>query len=216
VDELLERADIAYDRAIFGGDAAALPALLDELKRAEAAIALARGRLLHAKFMQEWDRQAPDVAEEHALLTRAAELYRSIGDLRGQAQSVFFVGCYHHVVHGDNTAALPHFELALELATRAGDDLLRSYAIRHLGVVAHASGDLAEARRLLGESTDLRRALGFTAGVAANLVGLAYVAKADGRDPEALIAEAARLAQESGAHAILRQVEALRGEASQT
>lgn len=214
MEDLIARANTAYDRAIFGGDFEALPGVLDELKRAEAAVALARGRLLHAKFMQEWDRQAAYLAEEHALLSRAAELYRSMGDLVGEAEAVFFIGCFHQLAQDDNAAALPCFELALDLATRAGDDLMRSYALRHLGVVAHMGGNLADGRRLLEESTGLRRALGFTSGVAANLIGLAYVAKAEGRDADALIAEAAELAESSGADAILRQATAFHSKAS--
>jgi tetratricopeptide (TPR) repeat protein len=217
VEDLLERATIAYDLAVFQGNRAALPATIEELRVAEAAICLARGRLLHAQFMQDWDRDASYLAEEYYLFNRAAEIYRAIGDVRGEAESVFFVGCFHQVVRDNNPSALPFFARALELSTEIGDDLIRSYALRHLGISAHATGNLPDARRLLEESTELRRRLGFISGVASNLVGLAYVARAAGRraEADALIAESAELAEASGANAILRQAAAFHAEAAE-
>lgn len=84
-----------------------------------------------------------------------------------------------------------------------------SEALRHLGIAAHAAGRLDEARARLEESTLLRRELGQQAGVAANLIGLGYIAAGQGRrdDAFATLAEAADLATASGAHRILRSVE---------
>lgn len=58
----------------------------------------------------------------------------------------------------------------------------------------------------------LRREIGFLPGVAANLVGLAYVAAGQGRRDDALslIDEAGSIADTSGAQAIMRQVEEAR------
>src|SRR6266508_3799215 len=55
------------------------------------------------------------------------------------------------------------------------------------------------------ESTRLRRDLGFSAGVAANLVGLAYLSAELGRPDESgpLLDEAADLADRAGAAAVL-------------
>ncbi len=53
-----------------------------------------------------------------------------------------------------------------------------------------ASRSEDEARALLEESTALRRTLGFTAGVAANLVGLIYLADGDEATISAQIEEA--------------------------
>jgi hypothetical protein len=47
-------------------------------------------------------------------------------------------------------------------------------------------------------------------GVAANLVGLIYIAAAEGRREDALAAEAADVARVSGAHGISRRVEETR------
>ncbi len=66
------------------------------------------------------------------------------------------------------------------------------------------------------ESVRLRRELGLMPGVAANLVGLIYIAAGQGRldDALALAAEAAAIAKASGADAILRQVEEARAHVS--
>ena len=50
-----------------------------------------------------------------------------------------------------------------------------------LNFAAHAAGGRGR-EALLRESTDLRRELGFDAGVAANLIGHAYLAAELGRD----------------------------------
>lgn len=86
--------------------------------------------------------------------------------------------------------------------------LALSYALRHLGVVAQQAGRLDEAREHLEASTRLRRAHGFGAGVAANLVGLAYLAHAQGRhdDVSLLLDEGQALAESAGAHRITAQI----------
>ena len=97
--------------------------------------------------------------------------------------------------------------------SRAGpDSLIQSYVLRHLGIVEHRAGHLGQARRHLEESTRLRRQLGFGPGVAANLVGLAYIAAADGRDEEvtAILDEADSIASGSDAAGITRQIEEAR------
>lgn len=69
-----------------------------------------------------------------------------------------------------------------------------------------------EARERLEESSRLRRETGQPAGVASNMVGLAYIAAAQGRREDALavIEEALALAREHGAHAIMRHLEQAR------
>jgi hypothetical protein len=84
--------------------------------------------------------------------------------------------------------------------------------LRHLGIVEHRAGHFGQARRHLEESTRLRRRLGFGPGVAANLVGLAYLAAADGRDEEvpAILDEADCIASGSDPAGITRQIEVAR------
>ncbi|SEG61904.1 hypothetical protein SAMN05444920_103508 [Nonomuraea solani] len=104
------------------------------------------------------------------------------------------------------------FERARGLAERAGDGLTLSYVLRHLGIGEHVAGRLAEARELLEESVRLRREIGFMAGVAANLVGLAYIALAEGRRDEAVavLDEAAAIAEEDGAGGVMRSIQEAR------
>ncbi|HEV2783749.1 MAG TPA: hypothetical protein VGX25_30550, partial [Actinophytocola sp.] len=70
------------------------------------------------------------------------------------------------------------------------------------------------AREKLAASTELRRELGFLPGVAANLIGLAYLANDERRreDVRPLLDEAATLAEADGARGVLRWVEQARGQ----
>ncbi|MEV4413799.1 tetratricopeptide repeat protein [Catellatospora sp. NPDC049609] len=208
IDDHLRLAAELCDRVVFEGDAGVLPQADRALDAVEAALVLARGRVLHARFLDE---HVSD-PRELVLFERAAELYEAVGDTRGLARARFHAGTFHQLVRGDNAAAGAEFARARDLAEQAGDDLTLSYALRHMGVVAHQAGRLDEAREHLEESTRLRRAQGFPAGVAANLVGLAYLAHAQGRhdDTTALLDEAEALALSSNAHRIAGQIAQLR------
>lgn len=208
VDERIERARDLYERAVFGGDAGGLDDADRELNGVEADLALARGRIAHARFL---DGQGED-AGELGLFERAAELYRLVGDVRGEGEALLWVGIFHQVVRGDHGTAVPVFERAQELAVRADDRLTHSYVLRHLGFAEHVAGRLEAAGQRLEESVRLRREIGFLPGVAANLVGLAYIAAGDGRPDDAarLLDEAHALAETTGAMGILRMVEEAR------
>lgn len=207
-EERIELARLLYERAVFGGDASVLPSAERALDAVEADLALARGRIVHARFLEERNEDP----QELALFQRATELYRTLGDLRGEAESLFWVGAFHQVVRHDNDAAVPPLERSAELAMQVGDKLTLSYALRHLGIAEHVAGRLDAARDRLEESTRLRRDIGFMAGVAANLVGLAYLAAGQSRREQALALaeEAGAIAEASGAEGILRQVEEAR------
>jgi hypothetical protein len=53
VDERIQRAKELYERAVFGGDSSGLATAERELNAVEADLALARGRILHARFLDE-------------------------------------------------------------------------------------------------------------------------------------------------------------------
>jgi hypothetical protein len=92
VDERIERAGELYKRAAFGGDTGGGLATAErELNAVEADLALARGRILHARFL---DTRIGDPAEL-PLFERAVQLYQALGDVRGEAESLFWVGCFH-------------------------------------------------------------------------------------------------------------------------
>ncbi|MFE9188783.1 tetratricopeptide repeat protein [Micromonospora sp. NPDC007208] len=210
LDARLVRAQVRYEQAVFGGDAKSLDEAERDLTALDADVALARGRLLHARFL---DTGLED-AEELPLFERAARLYQELGDARGEGESLFWVGTVHQVIRQDQASADPAFARACELATAAGDELTLSYVLRHLCFGEQAAGRVDGARELLTESTRLRRKLSFTAGVAANLIGLADLAASDGDRDAAreLLNEAAGLAADSGAHGVGRWVEEARDE----
>jgi tetratricopeptide (TPR) repeat protein len=216
VEDRIDRAREVYERAVFGGDASGLAIAERDLSSLEADLALARGRLMHARYLQQRDRDQNDAsadAEELAFFERAARLYRMLGDLRGESEALFWIGAFHQIVGHDDDAAVRHLERAGQLASEAGDMLTVSYVLRHLGIAEHAAGRLETAREHLAESTRIRRELGFLPGVAANLVGLAYIAAGQGRveDARTLIDEASAIAEDH-AHGLIRQVEAARAE----
>lgn len=209
-DERIERARLLYERAVFGGDASALATAERELNAVEADLALARGRVVHARFL-EHRIEDPD---ELALFQRAAQLYQMLGDTRGEGESLFWVGAFHQVVRHDNAAAVTALERSCELATQVDDKLTMSYALRHLGIAEHTAGRLDASRERLEESVRLRREIGFLPGVAANLVGLAHIAAGQGRRDEALtlVEEAGAIAEANGAQGIVRSVEQARAQ----
>ena len=174
MDERVRRAGLLYERAVFTGDAGPLAEADRELDAAEADLAIARGRLMHARFLLRRD-QDPAAAEEDPgellLFERAAGLYQALGDVRGEAEALFWVGCVHQVVRHDNATAVSVLEQSLTLASQAGDKAVQAEALRHLGIAAHGTGQLEVARQRLEESTRLRREIGLAPGVAANMVG---------------------------------------------
>lgn len=211
-EDRIERARLLYERAVYGGDASALATADRELDAVEADLALARGRVIHTRFLAQLDEKQERLTEdprELALFERATKLYRELGDVRGEGESLFWVGCFHQVVRQDDDTAVPILEQSYELASQVGDKRTMSEALRHLGIAEHRAGRRDTARQRLEESVRLRRDIGLMPGVAANLVGLAYIAAGDGDHDEALalLKEAGAIAEASGAHRITRQVE---------
>jgi tetratricopeptide (TPR) repeat protein len=211
MDERVEQARLLYEKAVFGGETGVLTEADRELDAAEADLAVARGRIMHTRFLLKRDEDQASAAENPAELTlfeRAAQLYRALGDEPGEAQAMFWIGCFYQLVRRDDAAAVPALERSLALASRAGDKATMSEALRHLGIEAHFAGRLDQARERLEESTRLRREIGMPAGAAANMVGLAYVALGQGRasDAAALLDEAGALAEACAARRIVQQV----------
>jgi hypothetical protein len=209
MDDRIARARLLYERAVFSGDPGPLAEADRELDAVEADLALARGRLVHTRFLLRRDKNAAvkEDPAELALFERATALYASLDDARGEAEALFWVGCFHQVVRRDNATAVPSFERSLQQASQAGDRATMSEALRHLGIEAHAAGRLDQARQRLEESTRLRREIGSLPGAAANMIGLAYIAAAQHRldDARALLDEASAIADATGAPRIKQQ-----------
>lgn len=211
-EDRLERARYAYERAVYSGDTSTLVDVERALDAVEADTSLARARVLHARFQSRPDSAASPAAEDPAelpLFERALGLYRALGDARGEAEALFWIGCVHQFIRRDDATAVPLLELSYRLATQVGDKRTQSEALRHLGIAAHTAGLLDEAREHLEESSRLRREIGLPAGVASNMIGLAYIAAAQERrtDALAMLDEAQAIAEADGAHAILRHIE---------
>lgn len=206
----IEQARLAYERAVFAGDHGVLSEAERELDKVEADLALARGRILHARFLEE----RREDSHELALMERAAHLYRRLGDVAGEAEALFWVGCVHQVIRGDADAAIPLFEQSRELALQVGDLGIQSEVLRHLGIADHSAGRLDSAREKLEESVRLRQRIELWAGVAADQVGLIYIAAAQGRrdDALALAEEAYATAEACGAARIMRQIDEARAQ----
>jgi tetratricopeptide (TPR) repeat protein len=216
-EDRIERAKTLYEQAVFSGDASVLADAERGLDQVEADVALARGRILHARFLNERASAGASPVEDPAelpLFERATELYQALGDVRGEAEALFWIGCLHQVIRRDNETAVPQLERSRQLAAQIGDKPTQAEALRHLGIAAHMAGRLEEARERLEESSRLRREVGALPGVAANMVGLAYIAAAQDRRADALatLDEAHAIAQAHGAHAIVRQIEQARAE----
>ncbi|GAA3288971.1 tetratricopeptide repeat protein [Dactylosporangium vinaceum] len=209
IDGRIERARAVYRAAVYGGDVGELDDAARGLDAVEADVALARGLLLHARFQHGGVDADP---AELQLFERALELYEGLHDERGQAEALFWIGCVHQFIRRDDPAAVPFLERAERLAAQVGDRAVRSEALRHLGISAHLAGRLDEARDRLEESSRLRREDGNLAGVASNMVGLAYIAAAQDRHAAAvaILDEAGAIVREHGAHAIERHVEEAR------
>lgn len=204
------RAQRRYEDAVFGGDTAALDTADRELSAVEADLALARGRVMHARFLAGGPAQDATLGE----FERAAALYTELGDARGEAEARFWMATFHQVARGDHETALPLLEQAGKLAAGAGDRLALSYVARHIGFAQQAAGQLDAARSHLEQSLQLRRELGFQRGVAAALLALAQFAGQHGDPGEArgLLAEADAVARAHDAEGIRRWIDQARAE----
>ncbi|MEU9828482.1 tetratricopeptide repeat protein [Micromonospora chersina] len=214
-EDRIERARELYERAVYSGDTSVLIDAERALDAVEADTALARGRILHARFQSAPAGAGSLTAEDPAelpLFERALELYRALGDTRGEAEALFWIGCLHQFIRRDNETAVPYLERSCWLAGETGDKRTQSEALRHLGIAAHAADRLDEAREQLEESSRLRRETGAFPGVASNMIGLAYIAAAQNRRADALatLDEAHAIARAHGAHAIVRHIEQAR------
>jgi hypothetical protein len=193
---------------MFGGDAAALDRSDDALDAIEAPLSMARGKVLHVRFLN--DREENN--QELVLFERAADLYQRLGDVSGEADALFWVGCWHQVVKGDGVTGRPYFERSYELAKSVNDRMTMSYAIRHLGFDDKDAGHFDQARERLTESVTLRREIGFRPGEAAGLVALAYLAAETGDRATAFhhLDQAQSVAESCGAKAVSGWIEKAR------
>ena len=142
------------------------------------------------------------------MFDHAAELCQSLGDVRGEAEALFWAGCFYQIVRRDNGAAVPLLDRSLEFATEAATSSpcpkrFATWALRRM-----RPGSCSCRPAAAGGLHQAAPEIGLLPGVAANLIGLAYIAAAQGRrdDALALLDEAGAIAETSGAHRIARSV----------
>jgi hypothetical protein len=126
----------------------------------------------------------PAVLED--LSSRAAALRDRAPDPVRRAWAAFYAGLIADVLRGDDDAGRACYEEALG----AGDDLVHSYALRHLGFLAHAAGDTELARRHWERSKELRQRTGCVPLVLAQQLALAELALGEAVHGEAMQGEA--------------------------
>ena len=217
IDERLIRAKELTEVSTFGGDSSGLDEAERELDAVAADVALARGRVLHARYLAQRFAGDPDLAadpRELELFEEALRLFEQLGHGRGQGEALFLVGIFHQVVMDDGETGVPFFDRSVQAAAQAGDQMTVSYALRHLGFADLEAGRLDSAWDRFLESTRLRREAGFLPGVAANLVGLAEIAVAKGEREEAarLLDEAIEVGSGCGAARIVELAEQAKAE----
>ncbi len=200
---------IASIRAIeaYRTDAAMLEAAQRHLQQLEADAALARGRLAHAQFLLDRTPRAP----EWPSLEQARALYHALGDVKGEAEALFWMGTFQQVIQHDLDAALPLYRHAQVLAEHHKDHLLLSCIARHLGFDEILRGRPAAAAPWLEASVQLRRDIAFHEGVAAALVALAELRMelGDFSAARAHLVEATELASVHGAPGVAAMARAL-------
>jgi hypothetical protein len=109
---------------VYVGDPDAVDAAEKELDGVEADRLLSRGRLVHTRFLEQ--REAEEAIPEGdptelEMFERARLLYHSLGDSRGEAEALLWIGLFHQVVAGDDDLAVSYLGPSLELATLFDD-----------------------------------------------------------------------------------------------
>jgi len=139
-DERIERSRLLYERALFQGDRAALVAAGRELDAVEADLTLARGRLIHGRFLEQ----------------RTADPDKAAEDLRELARHL---GIAEHAA-GRLDAARERLEESTRLRREAGS--LPGVASNLVGLiyVAHGQGRHDDARGLAEEARTIAEAAG--------------------------------------------------------
>jgi len=142
---------------------------------------------------------ADDGGVARRLEEQAAALRAAAPDEGRLGWTAFWAGVIADNVSHQPDAAAAQYRVALAIAEANGDDLLASYAQRHLGGQAHEAGELPLARERAWRSAELRERVGFVPGTLAQRLALAEVLL-DSGDP----AGAAALARDIGRAASAR------------
>jgi DNA-binding SARP family transcriptional activator/tetratricopeptide (TPR) repeat protein len=139
------------------------------------------------------------LAEARALAEEALPLWESLGEVRGEADTLVAIAMSARNL-GDLPAAAARFATALERYAQIDDERGQANTLDSLGLVSELRGELATAERQHLAALALLRKVGHTQGLAHSLDNLGCVRQRLGRLDEALAnhAEARELAVELG------------------
>ena len=119
-------------------------------------------------------------------LQRALELFREVGDRRGEANTLWGLGNYHYFQAFDDLG-IPSFGKALETFRAVGDRTMEAWSLHMLGTAQLRKGDVDHARGNVEHAMRHFYAAGDTAGITLTLDDLSSVAVAEGNLERAAI-----------------------------
>ena len=117
---------------------------------------------------------------------RARDIYRKIGDRRGEANALWGLGNYHYFRGAAGTGGgIEEFRRSLEMFRDVGDVTMEAWALHMLGTALLRNGDVAEARGHIEHAIRHFHAAGDAAGLTLTLDDLSAVTAAEGDMPRA-------------------------------
>jgi predicted ATPase/class 3 adenylate cyclase len=137
--------------------------------------------------------------EARPLLERSLELFRKLGDARGEAEALTSLG-FEATIRGNLDHAQALFESSLELRRQVGELVLVADSLHDLGFVALHRDDYERAEGLMGEGLSLFRQAGELRGVAVAAGNLGDIAaeRGDLQRAQGLREEALSISQALG------------------
>jgi predicted ATPase/class 3 adenylate cyclase len=133
-------------------------------------------------------------------LERAREIFHRLGDLRGEANTVWGIGNYHYFRNYPGNG-IDEFRQSLGMFREVGDLTMEAWGLHMLGTALIRNGDVAEARGHVEHAIKHFYAAGDASGLTLTLDDMSAVAVADGDLPRAarLRGAARNLTTETGA-----------------
>ena len=156
-------------------------------------------------------------ADDGDLAERARQLIADAPDDARRGAVTFYAGVMADNLYNQSGDAFAHYTTAYQLGEKAGDELLMSLALRHLGDHAHTAGDLALARQHWERSTELRQKVGHLLGALAQQTLLAVLLRDEGdiAGSQALAAEINRWATQVDLKFIVQETAGLMADRTQ-
>jgi predicted ATPase/class 3 adenylate cyclase len=113
-------------------------------------------------------------------IERARDLYRKVGDERGEATALWGLGNSLYFRNEGDRLAVAEFRQALEIFRRTGDRTMEAWSLHMLGTGLMRLGQVAEARQHIVHAVRHFYAAGDAAGITLTLDDLSALAVAEG------------------------------------